>query len=878
MIKMKKLVLVLIAAVATQYTTAQVSLLTSQVNNACFGDSSGVVTVDSLSGCYAPLTIIQDTNEWTFHQLKNDGYHGLKQGGGAGTDQGTGIAAGATSIGDVFVVAGYFEDSIVLDSITLYANAAAGGSGWVATYDAASNGILWAHAITGGGNAFCAAYGSEIVGDKAFTVGYFEQTASFGTEIVVSTGSYQGFIMKTDIPTGTIDTVLQVGNAGIDETTNISVGEDDRLYVSGDFTGSINLGGTTLNSSASYDLFVTCFDTSLTTNYWAAAAGGSSFDVARDLVPHSVNGVVEYVYTTGYYYGTAAFGSNTLNSATGQDVFVAKVDTLGNWIWAEGGNGPGEDDAFTIDISPSGEKLYVGGRFQNTLSYAGSTITSAGNFDGYIAYLDTSGVIEDVYQMGGGGRDGILDLDVSGEDDYIVFVGEFALSYNFADSTFITNGGVGTDCFTGKLGPNLNEIWGKNFGGTSAVTEAFNSVAIGPNERLHCTGTFNGNASAYQSGLIATGTDAIMTNEVITGTVDTTIMFMNLPASELTLVLTDTFLNATSDTLTITEPDAIVISATTVATSDPSTNDGSIDLTVSGGTAPFSYMWSNSDTSEDIDSLSAGWYMVTVMDSLGCTAMDSFFVDSTVILNMSVTGVVSDKTCQTDNNGVIDISVVNGIPPYSYAWSNNATTEDISGLTPGTYTVTVTDSNSETVTELFTVSDNPIHPDPVVGPISGAVSAQWWTNFNYTVPATNGSIFDWSTDGTGDVVSSTANAAIVAWRAGPSGMVYVTETDINGCRGSDSLAVEILVAGTSELLENRMMVFPNPATDLINVELSEGLIGAQINLFDIEGQRVANAKSIESTATINVSELAAGSYLLVLEKDGQRFTQTIVVN
>ena len=128
------------------------------------------------------------------------------------------------------------------------------------------------------------------------------------------------------------------------------------------------------------------------------------------------------------------------------------------------------------------------------------------------------------------------------------------------------------------------------------------------------------------------------------------------------------------------------------------------------------------------------------------------------------------------------------------------------------------------------------------------------------------------------MVSSTANAAIVAWRAGPSGMVYVTETDINGCRGSDSLAVEIFVTGTSELLEDKVTVFPNSATDLINVELSEGLIGAQINLFDIEGQRVVSAKSTESKATINVSELAAGNYLLVLEKEGQWFSRTIVVN
>lgn len=93
---------------------------------------------------------------------------------------------------------------------------------------------------------------------------------------------------------------------------------------------------------------------------------------------------------------------------------------------------------------------------------------------------------------------------------------------------------------------------------------------------------------------------------------------------------------------------------------------------------------------------------VTVKDASNCTASVSAVVTETsaIVLNSSVDSIA----CANGNNGAIDITVQGGVFPYTYLWTTGATTEDIFGLTAGTYTVTVTDANSCTITAQFVLS------------------------------------------------------------------------------------------------------------------------------------------------------------------------------
>ncbi len=119
-------------------------------------------------------------------------------------------------------------------------------------------------------------------------------------------------------------------------------------------------------------------------------------------------------------------------------------------------------------------------------------------------------------------------------------------------------------------------------------------------------------------------------------------------------------------------------------------NSGSISVTVSGGTNPYNYLWSNNSTNQNLTNVGAGSDTLTVTDTNNCTALSTYNIS-----NPPPSMVIIDTTLISANNtGIINITVSGGLLPYSYHWSNNATTEDLSELANGTYIVTVTDINS----------------------------------------------------------------------------------------------------------------------------------------------------------------------------------------
>lgn len=118
---------------------------------------------------------------------------------------------------------------------------------------------------------------------------------------------------------------------------------------------------------------------------------------------------------------------------------------------------------------------------------------------------------------------------------------------------------------------------------------------------------------------------------------------------------------------------------------------GEINHFVTGGISPYSYQWSNGDTSQNLANLSTGNYYCTITDSAGCQLLAGPYLinnSSDIVVD---TAFITNASCGL-STGAIDIWVTGGISPYSYQWSNNATTQDISALSSGTYTCTITDS------------------------------------------------------------------------------------------------------------------------------------------------------------------------------------------
>ncbi|MBP7732069.1 MAG: gliding motility-associated C-terminal domain-containing protein, partial [Bacteroidales bacterium] len=200
-------------------------------------------------------------------------------------------------------------------------------------------------------------------------------------------------------------------------------------------------------------------------------------------------------------------------------------------------------------------------------------------------------------------------------------------------------------------------------------------------------------------------------------------------------------------------------------------SDGAVDLTVNTGTPPFSFLWSNGETSEDLSGVSAGTYSVIITDANDCTGLVSATVADGIGSPLNVTVSVVNVLCYGDLTGALDITVTGGTAPYSFLWSNGEISEDISGVPAGEYTVTVTDASGciAVATETVSQPDAPINIDMVVSNVRCFGEA-------------NGSIDITVTNGTPPYTFLWNNGEVIEDITGLSEGTYtVTVTDVNGC-------------------------------------------------------------------------------------------------
>jgi len=158
---------------------------------------------------------------------------------------------------------------------------------------------------------------------------------------------------------------------------------------------------------------------------------------------------------------------------------------------------------------------------------------------------------------------------------------------------------------------------------------------------------------------------------------------------------------------TITEPDSIEFSL--AASTNPlcnGNNNGVITAIPNGGTLPYSFSWTSGGTSATESNLAAGIYTVTVTDANGCNATQTVTLINPTSLTISNT--TTTPSCNTTADGAIDVTVGGGTTPYTYQWSgaSSATTEDLTSILNGTYTITVTDLNGCTIADTIVLLPN----------------------------------------------------------------------------------------------------------------------------------------------------------------------------
>ncbi len=238
-----------------------------------------------------------------------------------------------------------------------------------------------------------------------------------------------------------------------------------------------------------------------------------------------------------------------------------------------------------------------------------------------------------------------------------------------------------------------------------------------------------------------------------------------------------------TDVATVDENTTITAAFTVNDLTCNGAGDGAIDATVNGGVPPYTYSWTGTSGftagTEDIGSLDPDDYTLTVTDDVGC--VQSFPAQTVTEPDpISVTFTPANATCNGADNGSIDIDVTGGTPAYSFAWSGpggfSETTEDVSGLAPGDYSLTVTDANGCSVDYIDQVTIT--EPDPLAYTVTSVnISCAGYDDGSIDITVTGGTppySYDWS--GPGGFTSTEEDPAGLA-----PGSYSVTVTDANTC-------------------------------------------------------------------------------------------------
>lgn len=341
-----------------------------------------------------------------------------------------------------------------------------------------------------------------------------------------------------------------------------------------------------------------------------------------------------------------------------------------------------------------------------------------------------------------------------------VTVGSGKEPYSFRWSTGATTSAI-TNLPAGVYTVVVSDASGSELVLRDTVNQPASIVVNGTVTPVSCAGPADGSIALTVSGGTAPYTylwNNGQTNATVQG----------LSTGNYTVTITDAAGCQQTKTFTVSTQVQIAVD---VVKRQPDCNsaNGSIDLTASGGTAPYHYEWSDGFTGEDRTNLSAGFYEVTVSDGAGCSTQT--VINLAEINTLKLTATVTPASCQNDATGAIDLSVSGGTAPYSYAWSNGQTTEDLSALPSGSYTVTVTDSNGCTRTIRVVVPKQTfLVPSLVTQPLCAGDGTTGTITLYEPTGGTSPYQYVWSTGDTGKVLSGLA-----------PGTYSVTITDATGC-------------------------------------------------------------------------------------------------
>lgn len=653
-------------------------------------------------------------------------------------------------------------------------------------------------------------------------------------------GAVNIFTCKWD-SSGNFIWVKSIGNYTANgRSTSMELDNSGNIYTTGWFSGSYDFDPS-LNSyflttpSAINENFIQKLDNS--GNFlWAKSIGRlDTLTILQSFLGIDASG---NIYTAGTFEGTADFDPDTglysMTASGSYDVFITKMNSSGNFIWAKKIGGTG-NNAYTYDLSVDDKgNIYMVGIFNGTTDFDPDTsifnLTSSGYNDVFITKLDSSGSLLWAKSIGGTGNDVAHSIATDALGNAYT-TGFYTGTVDFDPDSIVYNlsSAISTyaDMFISKLDALGNFVWAGSFTLIESSREL--SITIDTSFNIYTTGTFYGPTDFDpDTGVAILPSSGIGNNDIF---------LLRLSQSTIACSVTTNSTNILCN----------------------GNCDGSI-VAVANGVAPFQYLWSTGAGGALIDSLCAATYSVIITDSVGCS-------DTTTIVLTQPPPIVSTIVSDYSNcNCTFQVNATGGTPVYTYQWCNGSTVPQIINCNPGLCTVIVTDANGCIIQDTVF-----INPPP-------ALATTMQTTSTTCIGCGDGVAIALPSGGTPpytfNLVPSNCNNDTCTGLS--AGIYTFNVTDSNGC--TTSISDTVLDNPTAIMFaeENQSAkIYPNPFTNESILEINGELLSFQPEfiLTDVLGNKVSSFVIEKQKTILGRKNLSAGIYFYQINSDSKNLVK-----
>lgn len=681
-----------------------------------------------------------------------------------------------------------------------------------------------------------------LIGQFGVTIG---ATITFGSSVLqCNENSTDVFSAKMD-SNGTYLWGRKAGGPNVQNPSDISVGIEGTIYITGFTTGSIQLDDISLAREDGWHIFTACYKTDGAI-VWATADTSNLEFIASNYLAVDL---AENLYETGGYTNRIIFNAkDTLNVSGPSDVYVVNHTPDHTYRWSKRAGGTGTDIGYGITVSSNGE-IYACGAFSGTAFFDTASVTSGGILqNAYIAKLFTTRINTNLFTgsyCAGTAISASFTIKGKFEEGNI-----FSIQLSDTTGSFINSQVIGSLSSTtpttiiGSLPIDLPaskkyriRVVGSN-PRTIGTDGSFFTVFAAPKVKFDppspikvCNSTFpitvnvtGGKSYEWRDGSTAT-------NRSIT----TPGWYYVTASNEATCDRTDSI-------QVVSVPAAVA----SITPTKPTTfcEGGSVGLIAGGGQF---FKWSTGDTVRVLTATKQGWYSVAVTDTNGCSDVDSIFVTVTPAPKISITPDGEVAICPGDSITITATSSPN------YLWSTGDTTASIKIGKNGLYYVSTSDSNhcSGTSNTLKVTMNIPpqkpvITRDSNILYTSAPKPLQWYFN--------------------GELIPGSTDNTLIATK---EGNYTVRTTDGNNCSTiSDGFAFVFNSVKKQNSITS-VIASPNPFNDDLSISITLAKqTDCTVELYSVLGVKIAiifNDMISEGIRVIpyNFNEpLPSGSYYL----------------